>query len=197
MLSRVHTVNVDGGPGAGPGIGRVDSRHPGRLRVRSGREHRRLPGSEHHVRLARRVREDRQRRRRPGRDHELGLLRAGRSRRARPASSRPRTSSSSRRRLRASRSSRRPETKAATTATRSRPRRPVSPVLSVDDPVEPALRGGRRRHDDRRRHPARARAGLERRCRWAARAAAASPSRGRCRPGRTAPWCRPRATRAP
>ena len=149
-------------PGGRTRLGRVDSRHPGRLRVRSGREHRRLPGSEHHVRLPRRVREDRQRRRRPGRDHELGLLRAGHS------GGLSRSPAGRERDLRAGCGS----GPVGLLGGRGRRQRRLQLVRDhvAGQPgalggrsFEPALRGGGRRHDDRRRHPARVGAGLERR----------------------------------
>ena len=56
MLSRVHVVNVDGGQPAGPGSGEAILDVQDVSALRAGREHRRLPGAEHHVRRARRVR---------------------------------------------------------------------------------------------------------------------------------------------
>ena len=83
---------------------------------------------------ARRVRADRQRRRRPGRDHELGALRAGACSRARPASSRPRTSIFQQAAAQGQTIFSASGDQGSNDCNAFRDAAPVDPVLSVDDP---------------------------------------------------------------
>ena len=176
-------------PARRAGLGRGDSRHPGRVRVRAGREHRRVRGAEHHVRRARRVREDRQRQRRQDRDEQLGPLRAGGAaglaghsagrEHHLPAGGRPgadRLLGCGRRGQQ--RLQRFPDDLAG------------QPGAVRRRPIEPALRRGRQAGPRSTTPPSPRPSTSGTMALRGARPAAASPRPGRCRPGSSIPRCR-------
>ena len=172
MQRRLHVIPVDGGQPTGPGTGEasldvedVSALAPGAtIDVYVGPYTGANPND---LRLAQRVRGDRRRRPRPGDQHQLGAVRAvGPARTARAAAGRERALPAGRRAgPDGVQRRRRQRLRRLQYQRQADPRQGTGPGLGRR-PLQPALRGGRRRlGDQRRRPPAADRAGLERRTR--------------------------------